>query len=143
MVVVCPHIEIMFNKKSLSREEGQGLVEYALILVLVAVVVIAVLMLLGPQINQAFCQVANVLQRGTCGVISTVQASRDAGVSSNARINVTVSEETTVTVAVDGKGSQDKNCTPSSCPEFTFSNVSAGTGFTVTAPDGSKFTGTF
>ncbi|MCL5950812.1 MAG: Flp family type IVb pilin, partial [Chloroflexi bacterium] len=34
----------------LPREEGQGLVEYALILVLVAVVVIAILTLLGPQI---------------------------------------------------------------------------------------------
>lgn len=34
-----------------SREEGQGLVEYALILVLVAVVAIATLALLGPQIQ--------------------------------------------------------------------------------------------
>jgi pilus assembly protein Flp/PilA len=32
-------------------EEGQGLVEYALVLVLVAVVVIAILALLGPFIN--------------------------------------------------------------------------------------------
>ena len=35
----------------LPREEGQGLVEYALILVLVAIVVIAILALLGPQIQ--------------------------------------------------------------------------------------------
>jgi pilus assembly protein Flp/PilA len=32
-------------------EDGQGLVEYALVLVLVAVVVIAVLALLGPYIG--------------------------------------------------------------------------------------------
>lgn len=32
-------------------EDGQGLVEYALVLVLVAVVVIAILALLGPYIN--------------------------------------------------------------------------------------------
>lgn len=32
-------------------EEGQGLIEYALVLVLVAVVVIAILALLGPYIN--------------------------------------------------------------------------------------------
>jgi len=32
-------------------EEGQGLVEYALVLVLVAVVVIAILALLGPYIG--------------------------------------------------------------------------------------------
>jgi len=37
-----------------QKERGQGLVEYALILVLVAIVVIAVLMLLGPVIGNAF-----------------------------------------------------------------------------------------
>ncbi|PKO01182.1 MAG: pilus assembly protein, partial [Chloroflexi bacterium HGW-Chloroflexi-4] len=31
------------------KEKGQGLIEYALILVLIAVVVIVVLRLLGPQ----------------------------------------------------------------------------------------------
>jgi pilus assembly protein Flp/PilA len=36
------------------KEKGQGLVEYALILVLVAIVVIAVLMLLGPIIGNVF-----------------------------------------------------------------------------------------
>ncbi len=41
----------------LPREEGQGLVEYALILVLVAVVVIAVLTLLGPQIGDIFSSI--------------------------------------------------------------------------------------
>ena len=38
----------------LRNEKGQGLVEYALILVLVAMVVIAVLLLLGPVIGNAF-----------------------------------------------------------------------------------------
>ena len=45
----------------LPREEGQGLVEYALILVLVAVVVIAILTLLGPQIGNVFSQITNGL----------------------------------------------------------------------------------
>ena len=36
------------------KEKGQGLVEYALILVLVAVVVIAVLLILGPIIGNVF-----------------------------------------------------------------------------------------
>ena len=43
----------------LPREEGQGLVEYALILVLVAIVVIAILALLGPQIANIFSKVTN------------------------------------------------------------------------------------
>ena len=45
----------------LPREEGQGLVEYAMILVLVAIVVIAILALLGPQIANIFSQVTNGL----------------------------------------------------------------------------------
>jgi len=43
----------------LPREEGQGLVEYALILVLVAVVVIVILALLGPAIGNVF---SNIVQ---------------------------------------------------------------------------------
>jgi len=44
-----------------SQESGQGLVEYALILVLVAIVVIAILAILGPQIGNIFSQVTNGL----------------------------------------------------------------------------------
>ena len=39
------------------REMGQGLVEYALILVLVAVVVIAILAVLGPTVGKIFSNV--------------------------------------------------------------------------------------
>ena len=46
----------------LSRqEEGQGLVEYGLIIFLVAVVVIAILVLLGPQIGSIFSGISNSL----------------------------------------------------------------------------------
>jgi pilus assembly protein Flp/PilA len=37
-----------------ARERGQGLVEYALLLVLVSLVVIAVLLILGPVIGNVF-----------------------------------------------------------------------------------------
>jgi len=40
---------------------GQGMLEYALIIALVAVVVIAALVLLGPQISHIFYQVTNAL----------------------------------------------------------------------------------
>jgi len=39
------------------EEKGQGLVEYALILVLVAIVVIAALMILGPIIGNVFTSI--------------------------------------------------------------------------------------
>ena len=37
-----------------AREEGQGLVEYALILVLIAIVVIGILSLLGGKVSTVF-----------------------------------------------------------------------------------------
>ncbi len=43
------------------REEGQGLVEYALILVLVAIVVIVILALLGPVIGNVFSSIVSAL----------------------------------------------------------------------------------
>jgi pilus assembly protein Flp/PilA len=45
----------------LPREEGQGLVEYALILVLVAIVVIAILLLLGPIVGNVFSNIVENL----------------------------------------------------------------------------------
>jgi pilus assembly protein Flp/PilA len=45
----------------LPREEGQGLVEYALILVLVAIVVIAILVLLGPVVGNVFSNIVSSL----------------------------------------------------------------------------------
>ena len=44
-----------------AREEGQGLVEYALILVLIAIVVIAVLTLLGQDVEQVFSSIESGL----------------------------------------------------------------------------------
>ena len=42
---------------STKKEEGQGLVEYALILVLVAVVVIAILTILGPRVVVVYARI--------------------------------------------------------------------------------------
>ncbi len=40
-----------------AREEGQGLVEYALILVLIAIVVIGILSVLGNRVSTVFSQI--------------------------------------------------------------------------------------
>ena len=45
----------------LPREEGQGLVEYALILVLVAIAVIALLSILGDTVQNVFSDIAEAL----------------------------------------------------------------------------------
>ena len=43
------------------EEKGQGLVEYALILVLVALIVIVILSLLGPAIGNVFSNVVDLI----------------------------------------------------------------------------------
>ncbi|MEM7800246.1 MAG: pilus assembly protein [Chloroflexota bacterium] len=45
----------------LPREDGQGLVEYALILVLVSITVIVLLSLLGDQIGEVFRDITGEL----------------------------------------------------------------------------------
>ncbi len=45
-----------------AKEEGQGLVEYALILVLIAIVVIGILTLLGRRVSGVFSTINSGLQ---------------------------------------------------------------------------------
>lgn len=44
-------------KKGETQNKGQGLVEYGLILVLVAIAIVAALAFLGPQVGDIFSQV--------------------------------------------------------------------------------------
>lgn len=61
---VVQYLMLNLNSKGLSlptinrSKRGQGLVEYALILVLVAIVVIIALAILGPIINGAYISIA-------------------------------------------------------------------------------------
>ena len=45
----------------ITRQEGQGLVEYALIMILVSIVVIGALTLIGPTIGNVFSNIITVL----------------------------------------------------------------------------------
>lgn len=47
--------------RALGSDEGQAMVEYAVILVLVGVVVMVVLMLLGNQVRNVFCNISGAL----------------------------------------------------------------------------------
>ncbi len=52
---------LYYRLKILAR--GQGLVEYALILVFVAVVLIAILVILGPGISNIYQNIVDVLKK--------------------------------------------------------------------------------
>jgi pilus assembly protein Flp/PilA len=97
--------------KFFTREEGQGLVEYALILVLVAIVVIAVLLLLGPTVGNVFSDIVENLLEGR-GVITSVSAVRTGSGSNDVKVTITVSTSTSVTVS----DSQNASPVTASCP---------------------------
>ena len=48
-------------ERVIRSERGQGMVEYALILVLIAVVVIVVLIVLGNQVQNVFCNISGAM----------------------------------------------------------------------------------
>jgi pilus assembly protein Flp/PilA len=52
----------MRKKLEQLRKRGQGLVEYALILVLIAIVVILILTFLGGKVNSTFSRIGSALQ---------------------------------------------------------------------------------
>lgn len=49
--------EKLWRNLTTDQEEGQGLVEYGMVLFLIAVVVFAILIILGPQIGSMFSTV--------------------------------------------------------------------------------------
>ena len=60
----------MHRRTSSGKQKGQGLVEYALILVLVSVVVIAALLILGPTIGNVFTKINSSLVGQSGGIPS-------------------------------------------------------------------------
>lgn len=74
-------------RKEHHRQSGQGLVEYALILVMVAVVVIVILTQLGPGIGNIFCKIVNELDEeqspicvgGASDVVTLFKTPKDEG----------------------------------------------------------------
>jgi pilus assembly protein Flp/PilA len=126
-------------KKLIRSEKGQGLVEYALILVLVAIVVLAVLLLLGPTVGNAFSNIVANLQRfsgGGSGPITQVSASRAIGVVS---VTVMVSTDTSITVSTTSgnvTAPSSRNCTAGVPCTFNVTGVGNPSEGTVTASGG-------
>ncbi len=66
-----------------ARERGQGLIEYALLIALVAIVVIAALSLLGQSLSSVFYGIAEALQ-SQCGNVTATTFRSYAGEGSSA-----------------------------------------------------------
>ena len=115
------------------------MVEYALILVLVAIVVIAVLVLLGPTIGQVFSGVVAHLQPR--GVVTSVSADRTGLSGNDVVVTITVSTNTTVDVSDSQDASPVTNvpCNGSCTVTLLGVGFNAGT-VTVTAAAGGTAT---
>lgn len=138
-------------KRRGRQADGQGLVEYALILVLVAVVVIAILTILGPQVGNVFSRVVDGLTVGSASVgggggggstatITSVDAFRGGN---DVGVNITVSANTNVTVT-DSQSGQSVNvgCDGACSVTLTAVGPDAGT-VTATADGGSSMSANY
>ncbi len=98
----------MMIKKILTGEKGQGLVEYALILVLVAIVVVVILALLGPAIGNVFSNIVAAIENpgGSAAVqIANVDTSNlipGGGPGSQVIVFVTINASGTYSVSCSG-----------------------------------------
>lgn len=61
MFSVLIHMAEAYHRRAKNTKAGQTMVEYGLLLALIAVVVIAVLLFLGPTIANLFTDIANNL----------------------------------------------------------------------------------
>lgn len=120
------------SSKKRRNSSGQGLVEYALSLVLVAVVVIGILTILGPQVGNVFSRVTaglNGSSGGTGGASQPVivKVENVTHVGNTVAMTITVSEATGVTLS-------DSNGAPS--PPATVCNTICNASIDVAGPSG-------
>jgi pilus assembly protein Flp/PilA len=128
-------------KKILAREKGQGLVEYALILVLVAIVVIVILALLGPAVGNVFSNVVAALE--TLGGSGPITGASASWAGPNVIVSVTVSETVVVSASiVSGSGGGpipgSQTCNPGFPCVFTVTGASANGAVKVMGGGGHK-----
>jgi pilus assembly protein Flp/PilA len=79
-----------------QRRKGQGLLEFAIILSLVAVVIVAVLAIFGTQVSSVYCQVVKGFGPAACTMGGGVVVSGDGNG------NMLISCRGSYTLAIDG-----------------------------------------
>lgn len=62
-----------------KQQKGQGLVEYAIILALVAIVVIGAMRVFGPEIGNTFSSITNSLPGGSVAAAPTTAPAQPTG----------------------------------------------------------------
>lgn len=140
------------RRSRFDQQRGQGLTEYGLILVLVAIVVVAILTILGPQVGGIFSEIVTSLDGATTNVNNggggapppagamITSASLQTRVGDVVTLNVVVDTDTTITLTDNQGGpASTHSCTAGvTCtPSITVGGSGSGT-ITVSAPGNSQ-----
>ena len=118
---------------SFKREQGQGLIEYGLTIILIAAVVLLIVTALGPQIGGIFSRIVVAVDGG---VLVNATASRTGnGNGNDVVVSVTVTDSTFVT-ATDSQSGQSVSMNCSSSCTATLTGVGANAGTITLQADG-------
>lgn len=128
-----------------QADDGQGLVEYALLLVLVAVIVIAILTILGSTVAEVFCQVTAGLNgtssQGTCIIISRSNFnSNNNNLQLEAMVSGGYDPDITLTASPGGQMQPHPPGAPDHYRLYTTLPGTCPCDVTITASDGSSAT---
>ncbi len=111
-----------------SNERGQGLAEYALIVSFVAIVIVSVLVLIGPQINNVYGQVNYALGYRAPSPLVSLAATRTGMEGNDVTATLVVSSSVSVTMTDSQSGqSQTLNCSGTCQHTFLAVGHEAGT----------------
>jgi pilus assembly protein Flp/PilA len=122
--------KLFLNKK---QEKGQGLVEYAIILALIAIVTIGVMTTLGKKTCNAFSSIGNSLDGGTSSACSSVAAAPTAIPATAMPVSIPVTITCPSSGAVDvknmsgGPNGASFNCAAGSSYTYTVTGQTSGT----------------
>ena len=120
----------LFSDK--KNEKGQGLVEYAIILALIAIVVVGVMTTLGKKTCNALNGVGNSLDgssSSTCGAVAAVPTSVATAVPATTNVTITCPSSGQVDVKnmSGGPNGASFSCSAGSSYTYTVSGQTSGT----------------
>jgi pilus assembly protein Flp/PilA len=101
------------RRKAYKSQLGQGMLEYALGLVLIALTVIAVLAVLGHHTNTAYCNVSS-------GISGATNAAPGDTIGGPHGASATDGQEVTATVSMPGTGTPVTGCGGADVSAYTF-----------------------
>jgi len=132
-------------KEIFRQDEGQGLTEYALLLVLIALVVIVILMILGPSVGNVFSNIVASFDEFTGGGgedinVTNVETDCPGPTSCTLTVSIGISQAGQYTLSV-GSDSATESCSGSSCTISLIGVASSGS-FTVSG-EGSSTSGSY